>query len=65
MNRLLRTLTIAVTAIGALQLYRRSRTEAGHGRHRLPVETWENEGGALPEVASAATRDTRPAAGRS
>lgn len=49
MNRLLRGLALAATGAAALSIYRQLRhrgPEASRRRH--PLETWENEGGAVP-----------------
>ena len=56
MNRLLRALAFAATGAAALSIYRQlSQRGAGDtSRRRHPLETWENEGGAVPLPNTAA-----------
>lgn len=51
MNALLRSLALAAAGFAAASLYRQwqSGAQSGSRRHRHPLETWENEGGALPD----------------
>ena len=55
MKSLIRSLVFAAAGFAAASLYRQWANERSLSprRHRHPLETWENEGGALPEVATA------------
>jgi len=66
MNRLLVRLAWAAAGFAVAAMYREWKAQAGLPRHRHPLETWENEGGALPEpvTAGAARSDTVSRAGR-
>jgi hypothetical protein len=63
MRSLIRSLVFAAAGFAAASLYRQwsSDRRASPRGHRHPLENWENEGGALPDVASA---DGRPATQR-
>jgi hypothetical protein len=49
---LLRTLAAVGVAYAAWSVYRQSSIGPQRSKHRLHVETWENEGGALRDVAA-------------
>jgi len=55
MNSVIRSLVFAAAGFAAASLYRHwsSDRRLSGPRRRHPLENWENEGGALPEVASA------------
>jgi hypothetical protein len=55
MKSLVRSLVFAAAGFAAAALYRQWTNDqrASPRRHRHPLENWENEGGALPDVASA------------
>jgi hypothetical protein len=55
MKSVIRSLVFAAAGFAAASLYRQwsSDRRLSPGRRRHPLENWENEGGALPEVASA------------
>jgi len=61
MRSVIRSLVFAAAGFAAASLYRQWSDErrAAPRRHRHPLENWENEGGALPEIASL---ERRPAA---
>jgi hypothetical protein len=52
MNRLLRGIALAAVSAAAMSLYRQWQQLPDGKRRRQHLETWENEGGALPEVAA-------------
>ena len=49
MNRLLRSVVLAAAGLAVASLYRQSKLQRAPSRHRLPLESWENEGGAVPD----------------
>ena len=55
MKSLVRSLVFAAAGFAAAALYRQWTNDrrSSPRRHRHPLENWENEGGALPDVASA------------
>jgi hypothetical protein len=55
MKSLVRSLVFAAAGFAAASLYRQLANErkALPRRQRHPLENWENEGGSLPDVASA------------
>jgi hypothetical protein len=55
MKNLVRSLVFAAAGFAAAALYRQWATDrrSSPRRHRPALENWENEGGALPDVASA------------
>lgn len=55
MKNVLRSLVFAAAGFAAASLYQQwaSNRRASSPRHRHPLENWENEGGALPDVATA------------
>ena len=55
MKGLVRSLVFAAAGFAAASLYRQwAGNQRGlPRRHKHPLESWENEGGALPDVASA------------
>ena len=53
MNRLLTRLLWAAAGFAVAALYRQWMSQAAQPHHRHMLETWENEGGALPEPATA------------
>jgi hypothetical protein len=55
MRSLIRNLVVAAAWFAAASLYRQWANDrrSSPRRQRHPLENWENEGGALPEVASA------------
>ena len=68
MRNLIRNLVFAAAGFAAASLYRQWANDrrSGPRRQRHPLENWENEGGALPDVASAdggpaSRRATNPA----
>ena len=52
MNRLLRGIALAAAGAAAMSLYRQWQQMPAGPRRRHHLETWENEGGALPEAAA-------------
>ena len=62
MKTLVRSLVLAAAGFAAASLYRQwaDGQQPSRRRRKLPLENWENEGGALPDVASA----DRPPASR-
>ena len=55
MKSVIRSLVFAAAGFAAASLYRQwaDDRQAALRRPRHPLENWENEGGALPEIASA------------
>jgi hypothetical protein len=55
MKSLIRSLVFAAAGFAAASLYRQWTNDRRSSPRRLrpPLENWENEGGALPDVASA------------
>lgn len=64
MKGLVRSLVFAAAGFAAASLYRQwaGNRRGLPRRQKHPLENWENEGGALPDVASA---DGSPASGQS
>jgi len=62
MKNLIRSLAFAAAGFAAAALYRQwaDDRKSSPRRQRHPLENWENEGGALPNVASAEGRPRRP-----
>ena len=60
MNRLLRGIALAAAGAAAMSLYRHWQGLSDGARRRHHLETWENEGGALPDVAPRPEADARP-----
>ena len=58
MNRLLTRLLWAAAGLAVAALYRQWTSRPHTPAHQQVLETWENEGGALPEPATAG--DARP-----
>jgi hypothetical protein len=60
-KRILAGLTLAAAGLAAASLYRQWKDgQPATPRHRAPLENWENEGGAVPETATATEwSDTR------
>jgi hypothetical protein len=54
MSRLFTRLAWIAIGFAASAVYREWQSKGMHPRHRHMLETWENEGGALPEPATAA-----------
>ena len=52
MNRLLRGIALAAAGAAAMSLYRQWQQLPDGKRRRHHLETWENEGGALPDGAA-------------
>jgi hypothetical protein len=54
MRGLLRSLAFAAAGFAVASLYRQWTAAQQHApqRHRVPLETWEGEGGALPDFVS-------------
>jgi hypothetical protein len=68
MSNLMRNLVFAAAGFAAAAFYRQwaSDQRSSPRRPRHPLENWENEGGALPDVASAdGTPASRHASDRS
>ena len=61
MNRLLRGIALAAAGAAAMSLYRQWQRMPEGQRRRHHLETWENEGGALPEGALSVRRPGRHA----
>jgi hypothetical protein len=63
MKSLIRSVLFAAAGFAAASFYRQWAQERrlSPRRHRHPLENWENEGGALPDVATA---DSAPASRR-
>jgi hypothetical protein len=62
MRGILRSLIFAAAGFAVASLYREwSAANASPHKHRHPLDSWENEGGALPEVATASPRPARTA----
>jgi hypothetical protein len=60
MSRLLTRLAWMAVGFAAAAIYREWQAQGTHPRHQV-LETWENEGGALPEPATASdSRFTSP-----
>lgn len=60
MKGILRSLIFAAAGFAAASLYRQwSAAGAAARKHRHPLDRWENEGGALPEVSTALPRAQR------
>jgi hypothetical protein len=55
MKSLVRSLVFAAAGFAAASMYRQwaDGQQPSRRRHKMPLENWENEGGALPDVASA------------
>lgn len=64
MKTILRSLAFAAVGFAAASMYRQwaDGQQPSGRRHKQPLENWENEGGALPDVASA---DSPPASRQS
>ena len=60
MNRLLRGIALAAAGAAAMSLYRQWQQMPDGHRRRHHLETWENEGGALPEGAPQPEEDVHP-----
>ena len=60
MNRLLRGIALVAAGAAAMSLYRQWQRLPEGTRRRHHLETWENEGGALPGVAPRSEADARP-----
>ena len=60
MNRLLRGIALVAAGAAAMSLYRQWQQMPEGGRRRHHLETWENEGGALPDVEPRPEADVRP-----
>ena len=55
MKTIVRSLVFAAAGFAAASIYRQwaDGEQPSRRRHKMPLENWENEGGALPDVASA------------
>ena len=60
MNRLLRSIALAAAGAAAMSLYRQWQQMPERQRRRHHLETWENEGGALPDSAPQPDADATP-----
>lgn len=60
MNRLLRGIALAAAGAAAMSLYRQWQRMPDGQRRRHHLETWENEGGAVPESAPQPVADMPP-----
>jgi hypothetical protein len=60
MNRLLRGIALAAAGAAAMSLYRQWQRMPEAQRRRQHLESWENEGGALPEGAPKPEADVHP-----
>ena len=60
MNRLLRGIALAAAGAAAMSLYRQWQQLPDAKRRRHHLETWENEGGALPNGAAQPEADVLP-----
>ena len=64
MKTIVRSLVFAAAGFAAASMYRQwaDNQKPSKRPHKQPLENWENEGGALPDVASA---DSAPASRQS
>ena len=62
MNRLIRQLAFAAIGFAFASMLREWSSKAGGRGHHRMLETWENEGGALPESPSTGSDGNRRAA---
>ena len=60
MNRLLRGVALVAAGAAAMSLYRQWQRIPDGQRRRHHLDTWENEGGAVPESAPQLEADVPP-----
>jgi len=60
MNRLLRGVALVAAGAAAMSLYRQWQRLPHGQRRRHHLDTWENEGGAVPESARQLEADVPP-----
>ena len=60
MNRLLRGIALAAAGAAAMSLYSQWQRMPDGQRRRHHLETWENEGGAVPQSLRQPVADVHP-----